>query len=188
MKATGANAIRLFNTNPTTLAATQQVVNTNPGLYNITQPFGKEHVNFMDYAAQNGLKVVFPLFSDAEALRTYTREHLYWLIKNQIDEVGNHPALLMYQMGTHDAIQRECSPHTHKETSCLFGTLTCRLCMWLRRISFATRARTSCNAGTATFPSLPQCWTCRPPYAPLPILPLLAVVRSLTCDVCSLKQ
>lgn len=100
IKATGANALRLFNTNPTTLAATQEVMATNPGLYNITAALGKEHISFMDYAQQIGLKVVWPLFSDADALRTMPIEQLRWLIKNQIDEVGGHPALLMYQLGS----------------------------------------------------------------------------------------
>lgn len=75
------------------------MVQNNPGQYNITKALGKEHVSFMDYAQANGLKVVFPLFSDAASLRTMDKDQLYWLIKNQIDEVGNHPALLMYQMG-----------------------------------------------------------------------------------------
>ena len=49
MKAMGVNTIRLFNLNPTTLQATVTVVNTQPGLYNITSPYGKEHINFLDY-------------------------------------------------------------------------------------------------------------------------------------------
>lgn len=45
------------------------------------------------------MQVIYPLFSDAEALRSMPDDQIKWLIRNQIDEVGNHPALLMYQFG-----------------------------------------------------------------------------------------
>ncbi len=60
------------------------------------------HLNqipFLDLALEQGFKVVFPLIGDKTQILTKTRAQMEQLIKNQIDEVGYHSAILMYTFG-----------------------------------------------------------------------------------------
>ncbi len=50
-------------------------------------------------AQEYGFKVVFPLIGDKTLLLTQTRPQMEQLIRNQIDEVGYHPAILMFTFG-----------------------------------------------------------------------------------------
>jgi beta-galactosidase/beta-glucuronidase len=43
--------------------------------------------------------VVVPLFADKEAINKLTEEQMEFFIRNIVDEVGAHPALLMYSFG-----------------------------------------------------------------------------------------
>jgi len=88
----GANTLRVYNTNPTTRQATLNPAN---GLL----PFGKDHIPFFDLAATYGFKIIWALYADATFLAggntTLLQQYLRW----QIDEVGNHTALLMFTFG-----------------------------------------------------------------------------------------
>lgn len=53
--------------------------------------------------------MIFPLFGDASALRTYPDDQYQWLLRQQINEVGNHPAVLMFAFGA-------CSMHARAHT------------------------------------------------------------------------
>jgi len=102
MKRLGVNTVRIYNTNPTTLEYTTEVLAgiQTPIVGQIVGPSnGKDHRPFMDAAQDAGLMVVFALLGDATLMKN-TAIDLYerWLV-NQIDEVGNHPALLMYTLG-----------------------------------------------------------------------------------------
>ncbi len=50
----------------------------------------------MDIAAQYGFKVIFPLIGDQTVMAQSTQDQFEQLLRNQIDEVGNHSALLMW--------------------------------------------------------------------------------------------
>lgn len=93
IKSIGANTIRLYNANPTTLAATKQYTN----LFNVSS--GKDHTQFVKYCEDNGLKVIFPLFSDEPSFLNLDEDVFRRYVRWQIDEVGNSPAILMWQLG-----------------------------------------------------------------------------------------
>jgi hypothetical protein len=91
MQDLGINTLRLYNANPTTRQATVEQLGTN----GITEAVGKNHIPFMDMAAQYGFKVIFPLVGDQTILTTSSEATVKQLLRNQIDEVGNHSALLV---------------------------------------------------------------------------------------------
>lgn len=93
MKALGVNTLRLYNTNPTTKQASVFFNSVIPF------PYGKDHVPFMDYAQRFGFKVIFPLIGDYGMMVNMKKEEFKRLLRFQIDEVGNHPALLMWAFG-----------------------------------------------------------------------------------------
>lgn len=97
MKDLGVNTIRIYNINPTTRKASQELL--SQGWNDIVKPYGKDHVPFLDYAYQHGLKVIYPLVSDESALTLDPRDLLEQKMKNIIDEVGYHPAILMWAIG-----------------------------------------------------------------------------------------
>eukprot|EP00026_Physarum_polycephalum_P003205 Phypoly_transcript_03215.p1 GENE.Phypoly_transcript_03215~~Phypoly_transcript_03215.p1 ORF type:complete len:531 (+),score=37.96 Phypoly_transcript_03215:28-1620(+) len=89
----GVNTLRLYNANPTTRAYSIEYSNIVP------LPLGKNHTAFMDLAHSFGLKVVFPLYSDYDAFQNLPPDTFKRYLRAQIDEIGNHPALLMWQLG-----------------------------------------------------------------------------------------
>ena len=91
LKSLGINTLRLYNANPTTRQASVQQLGTN----GIVEAVGKNHIPFMDMAYQNGFKVIFPLVGDQTILTTSSDATIKQLLRNQIDEVGNHSALLV---------------------------------------------------------------------------------------------
>jgi len=93
IKLTGANTLRLYNANPSTLAATKVYTNL------FTSPTGKDHTQFMDLAWQYGFRVIFPLFVDNWSYANYDEKTFKRYLRWQMDEVGNHPALLLWQFG-----------------------------------------------------------------------------------------
>jgi hypothetical protein len=102
IKQSGANAIRIYNINPTTrmytdavLAGTQQAVTGTI----VAPSYGKDHRPFMDAAYQAGLMVIYPLLGDQTLMASLTQDEFEGYLRNQIDEIGNHPALLMYTLG-----------------------------------------------------------------------------------------
>jgi len=62
-------------------------------------PYGKDHIPFMDMADKYGFKVIYPLIGDKTEILTKTTQQMERLIMNQIDEIGYHPALVMYTFG-----------------------------------------------------------------------------------------
>lgn len=91
MKQAGANTIRVHNANPWTKNYTA----THIGNDGILLPNGKSHREFMDVAQSYSLKVIFPLPGEWSWLINYPQDEMYQLIENIVDEVGNHPALLV---------------------------------------------------------------------------------------------
>lgn len=94
MKQLGVNTIRLYNANPTTKNATL----TYPKLFPVPGA-GKDHTQFMSYAASLGLYVIFPLLSDNNMFYNTPPAVYKRLLRWQIDEVCNSPALLAWQLG-----------------------------------------------------------------------------------------
>lgn len=103
-KKLGVNTLRLYNINPMNRQASIRLNKEDPSILAV----GKDHVKFMDWAHANGLKVIYPIFMDATAVsKTFPDvdptgvewEKYKELIRQQIDEVGNHPALLMWNVG-----------------------------------------------------------------------------------------
>lgn len=92
LKELGVNTIRIYNSNPTTRQSTIDQLGQN----GILEPLGKLHIPFMNKAQQYGLKVIFPLMGDEQILRKTPEATVQQMLKNQIDEVGNHSALLMW--------------------------------------------------------------------------------------------
>jgi hypothetical protein len=92
MQDLGVNTLRLYNANPTTLQYTVD----NVGKNGIQYPLGKEHITFMDMADKYGFKVIFPLVGDQTILTQESEDTIQQYLRNQIDEVGNHTALLMW--------------------------------------------------------------------------------------------
>lgn len=95
MRQLGVNTIRIYNANPTTLQASIDQL----GKYGIVDPTGSYHIPFLNMALEYNFRVIFPLVGDETLLlntdnATYNR----WLM-NQIDEVGNHSAILMFALG-----------------------------------------------------------------------------------------
>lgn len=77
------------------------------GWLGITTPYGKSHVEFMDIADSNGFKVMFPLVPDFAAFKNDSTEDLQQKFDNIIEEVGNHPALLMWVIGNEWDLESE---------------------------------------------------------------------------------
>ena len=91
MKESGANTIRIYHASPFTRTASIEQLGTNGYQF----PIGKSHREFLDLALQYDLKVIFPLPGEEGYLRTKTQEEMYQLIRNVVDEVGNHSAILV---------------------------------------------------------------------------------------------
>ena len=83
MKEAGANTIRIYHVSPFTRQASIEQLGTN----GIQFPIGKSHREFLDLAAQFDMKVIFPLPGEEVYLRTKTKEEMYQLIRNVVDEV-----------------------------------------------------------------------------------------------------
>lgn len=103
MKELGANTIRLYNVNPTTRLASEKFLES--GWNNVSKPYGKDHIPFLDYAYESGLRVIFPLVSDESALTLDPEDLLIQKTKNLIDEVGDHPAVIMWAVGNELALE-----------------------------------------------------------------------------------
>jgi hypothetical protein len=69
------------------------------GTDNIVRPQGKDHRQFLDYCASLGLKVIWPLYSDSTGLLNLDETSLQFYMRAAIEEVGNHTAILMYNLG-----------------------------------------------------------------------------------------
>lgn len=102
IKQSGANTIRIYNINPSTRLYTDMVLSGQVTAIdgNIVAPsYGKDHRSFMDAAFNAGLMVIYPLLGDQTLMNKLTKDQYQRYLQNQIDEVGNHPALLMFTLG-----------------------------------------------------------------------------------------
>lgn len=100
IKKTGANTLRLYNINAMTQKYTLEVFNGDKdNLFEITAAYGKNHVPFLDAAKNAGFMVMYPLLGDENLLMSLSDLKLQQLLMNQIDEVGNHAAILMWNLG-----------------------------------------------------------------------------------------
>jgi len=93
MQAMGVNTIRIYNANPTTRQATVDY----PNLFQY--PYGKDHIQFLDLAVSYNFKVIFPLLGDYSLLESLSAEQYDTYLQYQIDEVGNHTAIIMWTLG-----------------------------------------------------------------------------------------
>lgn len=89
----GVNTLRLYNVNPTSKLYVDKYKSIEP---EIIETIGPEHRPFLDMAHQYGFKVIFPILSDESTLFGNPKERLERWIQTQIEEVGDHPALLMW--------------------------------------------------------------------------------------------
>jgi len=104
LKKAGINTLRMYYTSPITNQYTQGVLNGSiqpiPGEPEVIPPsYGYDHIPFLDMAYQNGLMVIYPLYGDQTGVSIYPPERIEGYLKAQIDEVGNHPAILMFTLG-----------------------------------------------------------------------------------------
>jgi len=104
LKQAGANAIRMYFTSPITKKYTEDVLNNvtraiagDPPI--VAPAYGYSHTTFLDLAYAYGLMVIYPLYGDQTGLTVYSTEKVQAYLRNQIDEVGNHPAILMFSVG-----------------------------------------------------------------------------------------
>jgi hypothetical protein len=114
LKQAGANAIRLYYASPITKLYTEHVLNNVtsaiPGDGTIVPPaYGYTHTTFLDMAYAYGLMVIYPLYGDQTGVTIYPAEQIEAYIMNQIDEVGNHPAILMFSVGNEWPIASDAS-------------------------------------------------------------------------------
>jgi hypothetical protein len=97
--ALGVNTIRIYHMSP----FTQLLFQENPTLFGpplYTNPDqGAVHTQFMDAADRYGFKVILPIVSDETILESMDQQQLDAMIEATVDELGNHPALLMWCVG-----------------------------------------------------------------------------------------
>jgi hypothetical protein len=96
MKSMGVNAIRVYHMNTVTKSLLQKY----PSLYpNDKIQYAVDHRPFFDSAQEHGIKIICPV-ADTEALLTMnTMDDLKRFVEARVDEVGDHPALLMWAVG-----------------------------------------------------------------------------------------
>jgi len=93
IKDTGANVVRFYHTNP----ITRDLVFQDSGYAN--KGYGSDYRPFLDACEAHGLKVVFPLFAELTQILNFPTAKMEEYIRSLVDNVGNHPALLMWQFG-----------------------------------------------------------------------------------------
>jgi uncharacterized membrane protein YgcG len=91
----------MYNSNP----ITRNAVSLRPGDFpsEVSTPIdlrtGNDHISFLNYAHRWNLKVIFPLYGDQAAIGSVSEANMQQFIRDQIDEVGWHPAIIMYTFG-----------------------------------------------------------------------------------------
>jgi hypothetical protein len=96
IKELGANTIRVYHMG----SITQKLIEEFPQNYpSYNSAYGATHLEFMDAAAKNGLKVIVPIVSEEGVLTLYGEDDLDRFVEARVDEIGNHTALLMWVIG-----------------------------------------------------------------------------------------
>jgi beta-galactosidase/beta-glucuronidase len=92
----GANTIRVYHLNPYTKYLYQNFSQYYP---NDLPQYAADHRPFMDAADSYGLKVVAPILSDPSFLQSASEAEIYRMVDARVEELGNHNALLMWNIG-----------------------------------------------------------------------------------------
>lgn len=98
MKEIGVNTVRIYNLNP----MTKHYLSSPKGRARFPDADperGAQHLPFLDLCHRFGLKVMVPIVQDEAMLYNMGDDLLDELIESQIDEMGNHPAVIMYVLG-----------------------------------------------------------------------------------------
>jgi hypothetical protein len=140
LKRSGANTIRMYYTSPITKQYTENVLNnltsTIPGEPKLVPPaYGYSHTTFLDLAYAYGLMVIYPLYGDQTGVTIYSEDQIKGYLMAQIDEVGNHPAILMFTLGNEWPVSTDISLRNKLNKYIAFArnyTLT----KWGRKIPF----------------------------------------------------
>jgi len=106
LKDLGVNTIRIYSMNPLTEAASEAAV----GQDGIVHPYGKSHVEFMDACHAQGIKVMAPLVSSNPNVLMDDEEKIWkGKVSNLVSEIGSHPALLAFIVGSDWGLESEPS-------------------------------------------------------------------------------
>ncbi|PRP81615.1 hypothetical protein PROFUN_01122 [Planoprotostelium fungivorum] len=127
----GVNTIRIYHAHPITQAAID-----NNAAYTDKTVKGTSHTAFLDLASQHNLKVVFPLYAESAALDTVDASFIQEYIRNIIDEVGNHPALLLYTFGNELQFSSRDQAYIDKINSFIDYARSYQNTKWNRKIPF----------------------------------------------------
>lgn len=97
IKQLGANTVRIYNLDP----FSKMFLEENPDMFPMAmhKELGAVHRPFLDAAQEHGLKVILPMAQDPNLLKNNNITVVEEIIKSQIDELGDHDALLMYFVG-----------------------------------------------------------------------------------------
>lgn len=95
LKQLGVNTLRIYNLNP----YTKYMLETRSNFPEADPENGAQHRPFLDFAHENGMKVILPIMTDKSMLLRGTDKFLMDSIESQIEELGDHPALLAYMVG-----------------------------------------------------------------------------------------
>jgi hypothetical protein len=96
MKDMGVNAIRVYHMN----YITKSLIQKYPDIYKkYNVNYAAEHRTFFDVAHSYGIKIVCPVVDTETTLTTTSKDELKRFVEARVDEVGDHPALVMWAVG-----------------------------------------------------------------------------------------
>jgi len=133
LKSLGVNTLRIYHADP----ITSLEVSSNPN-YADKSIIGANHIPFLDLAQSYGFKVVFPLFAVESAISGISSTFMMEYIENLIDEVGYHPAVLMYQFGNELQFLNNGQDYVTKINSYLSHARSYQLSRWGRALPVST--------------------------------------------------
>ncbi|PRP86331.1 putative 1,3-beta-glucanosyltransferase [Planoprotostelium fungivorum] len=133
MKQLGVNTLRIYHADP----ITSQEVSSNPK-YNDKSIIGANHIPFLDLAQSYGFKVIFPLYAPEAGIATLSQAFMFEYIENLIDEVGYHPAVLMYQFGNELQFLNNDNSYVDKVNTYLDHAKNYQIQRWGRSIPVST--------------------------------------------------
>jgi len=133
MQSLGINTIRIYHADP----ITSLEVSTNPN-YADKSIIGANHIPFLDLAHSYGFKVIWPLYADESAIAGISQSFMMEYIENLIDEVGYHPAVLMYQFGNELQFLNNDQSYVTKINGYLSHARSYQLQRWGRALPVST--------------------------------------------------
>jgi hypothetical protein len=96
IKETGANTIRIYHMEAVTKTLLQKYPNDFP---NNDINLAPVHRPFFDAAEKYGLRVIAPIVTEEGVLLNNDEATLQKFIEARVDEIGDHPALIMWKIG-----------------------------------------------------------------------------------------